>query len=96
MSSILGELKRNPQEMFEEMANSHAQLLEAKLEEILSERGLKLGVDGVDLVVITPPDDPQSRSIHVIYEIRKNGVMLDTFGWEIDLTGGFYKKPFLL
>jgi hypothetical protein len=86
MNTTLQEIQRNPRELFAAISDAHAQLLEAKLEEVLSERGLKLGVDGVDLIVITPPDDPQSRSIHIIYEIRKNGVMLDTFGWEIDLT----------
>jgi hypothetical protein len=86
MGSALGELKRNPKQMFEAMAEAHGRLLEEKLTEVLDSRGLKLGLDGVELLILNPPDNPETNTVMIVYEIRKNGVMLDTFGWEMDLT----------
>jgi hypothetical protein len=51
---------------------------------VLDRHSLKLGEDGVEVLSkILNNDGPE---ISIVYELRKNDVMVETFGFTLDLT----------
>jgi hypothetical protein len=85
MSSIIQAVQRKDgNELMQEIINAQCALFEAKLVEVLDRHSLKLGEDGVEVLSkILNNDGPE---ISIVYELRKNDVMVETFGFTLDLT----------
>jgi len=62
------------------IAEDHAKMLEAKLEQVLNDHGIALDAPNVDLKV-------QQNGLQFVYTLLFNGVALSTFGFELDLFG---------
>lgn len=84
MSIIEAVQRKDGQELMQEIINAQCSLFEAKLTEVLDRHSLNLGADGVEVLSkILNNDGPE---ISIVYELRKNGVMVETFGFTLDLT----------
>jgi hypothetical protein len=68
------------QAIMDRIADDHAAMFEKKLEEILNEHGTTLDAPGMSLKV-------QQSGLKFIYTLERDGVVLSTFGLELDLTG---------
>lgn len=83
MTTVAHALRRKTgQEFMDEAIEAHRKLLEEKLTEVLDKHSLKLSDEGVELLIKSPDDNP----LGIIYELRKNGAIIETFGYELDLT----------
>lgn len=83
MTQIMQALtQRGGQEIIAELLESQAALVESTLKDVLDKHSLKLNDPSVtfDMSLQTDPD------IAVIYTLRKDGLVIDTFGWTLDLT----------
>lgn len=83
--SLIESLKhKDGKELMHEIIESQCQLFEMKLTEVLERHSLKLGEDGVE--VFSKILETKGPEISIVYELRKHGVMVETFGFTLDLT----------
>ena len=71
------------------MAEDHARMLEAKLEQVLNDHGIALDMPGIALKVT-------QNGLQFVYTVENmlTGTVLSTFGFELDLHGiKDYSRP---
>jgi hypothetical protein len=84
MSLVESLQRKDGAELMKEIIDAQCIMFEDKLREVLDRHSLKLGEDGVEcLSKILRTDTPE---ISIVYELRKNNVMVETFGFTLDLT----------
>jgi hypothetical protein len=71
--------KTQAKNYFADKAQEHADLVEHEVERILNAKGIALDEKGIKLEQVIPEDNP----LQFIYHVKKDGVILDTFGFEM-------------
>jgi hypothetical protein len=78
---MLIQTRRQAQQVFDDLATEHCAAVEREVERILNEKGVSFDEKGVDLEQVIPEDNP----LQFIYHVKKDGVILGTFGLEMVL-----------
>jgi hypothetical protein len=73
--------KAQSRRIIEDLAHEHGEAVEKNVERILNEKGIALDEKGVDLEQVIPNDNP----LQFIYHVKKDGVILGSFGLEMVL-----------
>jgi antitoxin component of RelBE/YafQ-DinJ toxin-antitoxin module len=78
---MLIQTRQQAQQVFDDLATEHCAAVEMNIERILNEKGIALDEPGIDLEQVVPEENP----LQFIYHVKKDGVILGTFGLEMVL-----------
>jgi hypothetical protein len=71
-------------EFFMPKIDEHAAIVEREIEKILNDNGVALDEPGIELMQIIPESNP----LQFIYQVKRNGISIGTFGLEMDMEQG--------